>query len=101
LHVFPFSPREGTAAAKMGSQISASVKNTRKKRLLALGERLESKYKERFNSQELEVLIEEKIGENRYRGLSENYLDIGVMSKNDVINKILTIRINENDCFLL
>ncbi len=38
IHVFPFSPRPGTPAAKMPFQIAENVKTERAKRLAALGE---------------------------------------------------------------
>jgi len=40
LHVFPYSKREGTAAAKMLGQVPLMVKKERAKRLIELGDRL-------------------------------------------------------------
>jgi threonylcarbamoyladenosine tRNA methylthiotransferase MtaB len=101
LHVFPFSPRKNTAAAAMPNQVSASVKNDRKRKLLDLGERLETLYRERFHDAELDVLIEEKIGADKYRGLSGNYLNVCVVSENDITNEIVSVKISENGCFFL
>jgi len=44
LHVFPFSARDGTVAAGMADQVSASVKKDRARRLIDLGGRLRSEF---------------------------------------------------------
>ena len=58
LHVFPYSQRPGTFAAKMEGQISPEVKKDRSRRLLALGEELYAAYANKFVGQEVTVLIE-------------------------------------------
>ncbi len=58
LHVFKYSPRSGTPAAKMKDQISADVKAQRSARLLALAEQMQQNYLSRFIGQRLDVLIE-------------------------------------------
>jgi threonylcarbamoyladenosine tRNA methylthiotransferase MtaB len=89
LHVFPFSIREGTAAANFDGKVKPSVINERKAVMLALGERLVNDYRKRFIGRKLEVLIEEKLFKNTYRGLTENYLDVEVESETDIINDIV------------
>jgi len=101
LHVFPFSKREGTAAARMDGQVSAVLKKERSRRLIELGKRLENHFKARFEGAELQVLVEEEIGEGRYRGLSENYIDVCVPSNIGIINEIVSVRVDKNDCFFL
>ncbi|MPN46032.1 Threonylcarbamoyladenosine tRNA methylthiotransferase MtaB [bioreactor metagenome] len=49
LHVFPFSPREGTLASKMPNQIPPLVKKERTKSLIELSNLLWEEYKNRFN----------------------------------------------------
>lgn len=58
LHVFPFSPRPGTAAAEMSDQIPANVRNRRMETLLALGTDLQQAYYRSLLGRRLRVLVE-------------------------------------------
>lgn len=60
LHVFPFSPREGTPAADMTDQLPEAVKAERVKRLIALGEALSQRYYRGFLGRVAPVLLEER-----------------------------------------
>ena len=61
LHVFPFSPREGTPAAAMDGQLSEAVKAQRVRRLIALGDALSRRYREGFVGRAVPVLLEEAV----------------------------------------
>ena len=65
LHVFPFSKRTGTPAARMEDQVDETVKNERVHRLLSLNDQLAKQYASRFEEDVLEVIPEEivKAGE--------------------------------------
>lgn len=69
IHVFPYSKRDGTAAAKM-HQIDDDVKKARVKKLLALSKELEENYKKKFIGKTKAVLIEKNID-----GISSGYTD--------------------------
>ena len=58
LHVFPYSPREGTYAATMKDQVKDHIKKERVLRLINLGKELELNYKQKFVGKEVKVLIE-------------------------------------------
>ena len=79
LHVFPYSQRPGTIAARMEGQISPEVKKDRSRRLLALGEELYAAYANKFVGQEVTVLIE-KYDEKQqaYIGHTSNYLEVKI-----------------------
>ena len=79
LHVFPYSQRPGTFAARMEGQISPEVKKDRSRRLLALGEELYAAYANKFVGQEVTVLIE-KYDEKQqaYIGHTTNYLEVKI-----------------------
>lgn len=71
LHIFPYSKRDGTAAAKLYKDLSGSVKANRLKRLEKLGEKLKLEF---INQNKTgKVLIEEKVGEY-FEGYTENYI---------------------------
>ena len=64
IHVFPYSPREGTKAAVMPGQLSKAVKERRTRELIALGEETAAAYQQMWVGKESTVLIEEKIGDS-------------------------------------
>ncbi|HEY7419169.1 MAG TPA: tRNA (N(6)-L-threonylcarbamoyladenosine(37)-C(2))-methylthiotransferase MtaB, partial [Ktedonobacteraceae bacterium] len=77
MHVFRFSPRQGTAAARMRGQIKDTAKKARSQRLLDLNETQSQAFRQKFVGETLDVLIEqEKHGE--WEGLTDNYLRVAV-----------------------
>ncbi len=79
LHVFRFSPREGTPAATMPDRVPGSTVKERSKRMLALGVRLEQDFNRRFIGTTLPVLWEDSeqvSGGLRWRGLTPNYIRV-------------------------
>ncbi len=75
IHVFPYSPREGTKAAVMPGQLSKAVKEQRTRELIALGEETAAAYQAQWVGQESTVLIEEKIG-NMWHGYTPEYIPV-------------------------
>lgn len=61
VHVFPYSPREGTAAARL-PDLPAEVKRSRAARLMQAAAEAERGYLTRFLGREAEVLFEEEGG---------------------------------------
>ena len=76
LHVFKYSPRQGTPAADFPDQIPAPVKEARSRRMLRLGEKLEERYAEKFLLRVVEVLVEEQSDATLWEGSSANYLKV-------------------------
>ena len=74
-HVFRFSPRQGTPAARMKGQIRDEVKKARSERLLALNEQDMRRFREKFAGETLEVLIE-GVKHGCWEGLTDNYLRV-------------------------
>jgi threonylcarbamoyladenosine tRNA methylthiotransferase MtaB len=76
-HVFRFSPRQGTAAARMRGQIKDTVKKARSQRLLDLNEEHSRLFRQQFLGQTVEVLIEQN-KRGIWEGLTDNYLRVAV-----------------------
>ena len=92
LHVFPYSPREGTYAATMKDQVKDHIKKERVSRLINLGKELELNYKQKFVGKEVKVLIENyDKKKEKYHGLTPNYLDVYLESDKDLVNEIVTV----------
>ena len=76
LHVFPFSPREGTPASKMANQVDGNVKKDRVKRLINLSHELWQDYCKKFIGTCQEVIVETKYENDYVIGHSSNYLKV-------------------------
>ena len=75
LHVFPFSPRKGTPAAKYTDQVPDRVVKERCSRLRKLGEEKKAAFYHSNLDRTVEVLIEKYDEANLHsKGMSENYL---------------------------
>ncbi len=75
IHVFPYSPREGTKAAVMPGQLSKAVKEQRTRELIALGEETAAAYQQQWLGRTATVLIEEKIGDV-WHGYTPEYIPV-------------------------
>ena len=75
LHVFRFSPRPRTAAARHPEQLTEAEGRDRSRRLIDLGRRLQLEYESRFAGRALDVIWDRVIA-GRIRGLSENYIQV-------------------------
>ncbi len=77
LHVFPYSPRPGTAAARFSDQVPVELRNRRRDELLALGERKRLAYLRAQRGCERDVLVESTGSrEGTVEGLTENYVPV-------------------------
>jgi threonylcarbamoyladenosine tRNA methylthiotransferase MtaB len=74
-HVFRFSARQGTAAARMRGQIKEDVKKARSQRLLDLHEAHSRLFRQQFLGQTVDVLIEQ-YKHGKWEGLTDNYLRV-------------------------
>ena len=90
LHVFPFSSREGTIAARMPNQIDPRIKKERTLRLIELSNRLWNEYTNKFVGKEVEVLIEQYDEKNHLNiGHTSNYLEVKIPDLENKVGKII------------
>jgi len=97
LHVFPYSKRTGTPAARMEDQVPEEVKNERVHRLIELNDQLAKQYASTFENEVLEVIPEEKYKLNAesglYEGYSDNYLKVVFAADESMVGKIVRVKI--------
>ncbi len=74
IHVFPFSARQGTAAAKMKGQLDKKTKEARAAKLIQLGERLEREYAGKLIGTRQTVVLEEELGNGHFSGCTPQYV---------------------------
>ena len=75
-HVFPYSVRAGTTAAKLPGKVASAEIKRRAGILRALGEDKRRRFVERFRGSKLKVLLEERGTDGRLKGYSRNYIRV-------------------------
>lgn len=91
LHVFPYSKRDGTVAAKMKDQIDGKVKKERVKTLLDLSKTLEENYNNSFIGKKESCLIEKVDCKYSY-GHCSNYVYLKIpkiYKENEIVDIII------------
>jgi len=74
LHVFPYSHRPGTAAARMSHPVPPEVRKRRVRRLLDLAERKRARFARSLLGREVTMLVEQIDGRGRARGWTSEYV---------------------------
>ncbi|MBO0727606.1 MAG: MiaB/RimO family radical SAM methylthiotransferase [Acidimicrobiaceae bacterium] len=75
LHVFRFSPRPRTAAARYPDQVPVAIAQERSQRAIELGRRLRSEYERQFAGRQVDVIWDRTHAEV-IKGVSEQYLTV-------------------------
>ena len=96
MHVFKYSQRKGTVAAKMKNQVSPEKKEERSKRLLKLSSDNEKDYLDEYVGKDVRVLFEEQDGEF-VKGHTDNYIVVEAKGSEQDLNKILTVRVEQSE----
>jgi tRNA-N(6)-(isopentenyl)adenosine-37 thiotransferase enzyme MiaB len=97
LHVFPYSLRNGTPAAKMDNQVPEIVKSARVSQMIALSDQMAKNYASKFENETLTVLVEEVDKEdNRFvLGHTTNFLRVRFMGTEDLVGEIVPVKIEK------
>lgn len=100
-HVFTYSPRLGTAAARMSDQVPHLVRKVRNNRLRFVLEKSARRYQQRFMGQTLLVLWESSTnlgpGNWKLSGLTDNHLRIHSLAAQDLWNQITPVRVIQSN----
>jgi threonylcarbamoyladenosine tRNA methylthiotransferase MtaB len=96
LHVFPYSKRPGTPAAKMENQVPAKIKEER----VAVLRKLDHKKRKAFYASRLgkvhHVLVESELTkEGLAKGFTENYIPVHFKAEPDAVNCILPVKLEK------
>ncbi|WP_028588734.1 tRNA (N(6)-L-threonylcarbamoyladenosine(37)-C(2))-methylthiotransferase MtaB [Paenibacillus massiliensis] len=99
MHVFPYSKRTGTPAARMEDQVDEDIKNARVHELIELSEQMQLAYAQKFVGQVLEVIPEgEPKGlknSGRVHGYSDNYIDIVFEGSTELNGQVCQVLLTE------
>ncbi len=97
IHIFPYSKREGTVAAKMPNQVPHSVAVAREKALDAVQAQTGHDYISSFIGKTVSVLIEEEkvIDDKKYLcGYTPEYVYVRAEGDNTLCNTIVNVKIH-------
>lgn len=95
IHVFPYSPKTGTPAAKMTGQVAPDIKNDRAARLIAVSDSLNKEFTDSFKGRVMPVLFEIRNKDGYFEGHTTNYIKVLAKTDCDIKNRILDVRMGE------
>lgn len=105
MHVFPYSKRTGTPAARMDEQVDEEVKNERVHKLIDLSEKMQLAYAEQYVGHVLDVIPERDYkgapGIGLVMGYTDNYIQVVFDGTESLIGKLCRVKITEagvNEC---
>jgi threonylcarbamoyladenosine tRNA methylthiotransferase MtaB len=91
-HVFPYSARPGTKAARMAGKVGDGEKKRRCQLMLALAHRSTCSFRERFAGRSVNVLWEGN-KDGIWFGLTENYMRVFLPSQEYLGNRVLATKV--------
>ncbi len=94
IHVFPYSRREGTAAARMDGQIPRGVKEERSARMLAIAAGLKEEFERWYEGRTVEVLFEGPVtvdGVLYNVGFTPEYVKVRCPGTESYTNRIMKV----------
>ncbi len=97
LHVFPYSMRAGTPAARMEDQVQEPIKKERVHRLIELNNQLAKDYAQKFEGEIVEVLVERANENGVLIGHTPNYLKVEFEGEVSLVNEIVNVEIIAGD----
>ena len=99
LHVFPYSVRNGTPAARMENQVPELIKSMRVNQLLALSEQLAKEYASSCEGKVLQVIPEEvsHTNEGYLVGHASNYVKVEFKGTPDLIGEVVPVKVVKAD----
>ena len=96
MHIFPYSKRPGTPAAKLPGQVLNAVKEERAHRAAQIARTMQDAYLDRWVGETVPVLFEEE-REGLWRGHTTRYCEVAVQSAQPLHNQLRQVRITGRD----
>jgi threonylcarbamoyladenosine tRNA methylthiotransferase MtaB len=97
LHVFPFSARPGTPAARYPNPVAPDVIKARCEQMRRLGQAKRIEFFQNFIGKTLEILVESTrdAATGRLKGVSSNYIPVLTDADDDQIHKLVTVQLTD------
>ena len=94
IHVFPYSARAGTVAAKLPNQITSQIKKARASQALEISRAKAENFYERFIGKTVEIIAETSEG-GLVDGLTKNYIRVYTPDKNIRLGEVIKVRVDK------
>jgi threonylcarbamoyladenosine tRNA methylthiotransferase MtaB len=95
MHVFKYSQRRGTPAAKYPNQVDPAIKEERSNLLIQMSDIKEEEFQERFLGRTMEVLLEQEADFDKefLTGHTGNFLQVAVKAEKVLIEEIKKVEL--------
>ncbi len=94
-HIFQYSPRNGTPAAKRADQISPRIKEKRSKELIEICDKSKNDFISNHIGKTMEVLFEQPANNEYFEGKTSNYITVYVKISENLQGIYKNVLINE------
>lgn len=94
-HVFQYSQRKGTPAARRKDQIRPEIKEERSKRIIDITQKSRNEFLKKFVGRNMEVLFEQPVQGGYFEGKTSNYITVYVKTNENLHSKYKTVRLSE------
>ncbi len=101
LHVFKYSRRPGTPAAARPDQVPEEVKQARSNVLLALAKEKKQAFLQRLQGQTMRVLVERRIAEKTWLGLTDTYAEVKIISERELQGQFVQVHFTGTEAAML
>lgn len=91
-HIFQYSPRKGTVAAKRPDQISPEIKESRSKIIAEITEKNRGEFLSSFIGKTLEVLFEQPTADGFFEGKTDNYITVCVPPEDNLSGNYFMVK---------
>ncbi|MDF2591870.1 MAG: mtaB [Clostridia bacterium] len=95
MHVFKFSPKEGTPAAKYKNQVTPDIKEQRSKLITAIAQESKNAFQNKFLNTKMDVLFEYMLDKQAriFEGHTDNYIRVLAVSEKDIKGIICSVEL--------
>lgn len=94
-HVFQYSPRRGTPAAKRTGQIAPETKEARSKIIIKETKKTRDEFLSRFAGKTMRVLFEQPVKDGFFEGKTDNYITVYAKSSKNLNDQFRNVLIEE------
>jgi len=94
-HVFQYSQRKGTPAARRNDQVRPEIKEERSKRIIEITQKSRNEFLNRFAGRDMEVLFEQPTNDGYFEGKTSNYITVYVRTDEDLHGQYRNVHMNE------
>jgi threonylcarbamoyladenosine tRNA methylthiotransferase MtaB len=97
MHVFKFSPRKGTPAAKFDNQIAPEIKDIRSKLLINLSKEHTHSFNKKHEGHTLPIIAEQNFKDSKelMEGMTPNYIRVVVKADENLAGSIINVYLKE------